>query len=148
MDAYIIIGNPNTRKASLVRSLTGCFNRSVRDIQPLGGKQPLRLYARVGSLQDTKAAPEDFVAEVARARCNAVLCCLAPTANPDHADRYPDPQAYLEVFKAASWRIRAIAVVGQNGGGVRSANLMQFPQAPIAPINQTARAVRAHFGWE
>ena len=34
------------------------------------------------------------------------------------------------------------------GGGVRSPNLMPFPQAPVAPINQTARAVRAHFGWE
>jgi hypothetical protein len=148
MDAYIVIGNPNTRKASLVRSLTGCFNRSVRDILPLGGKQALRLYARIGSLQDTRAGPEDFVAEVARARCNAVLCCLAPTANPDHAERYPDAPAYLEAFKAAGWRIRAVAVLGQNGGGARSPHLMQFPQAPIAPINQTARAVRLHFGWE
>ena len=77
------------------------------------------------------AGPEDFVAEVARARCNAVLCCLAPSANPDHAERYPDAPAYLEAFKAAGWRIRAIAVLGQNGGGVRSPHLMQFPQAPI-----------------
>jgi hypothetical protein len=148
MDAYIVIGNPNTRKASVVRSLTGCFNRSVRDIQPLDGKQALRLYARVGALQDSKAGPEDFVAEVGRARCTAVLCCLAPSANPDHADRYPDAISYLAAFKAAGWRIRAIAVLGQNGGGVRSANLLQLPQAPTAPINHTARAVRAHFGWE
>ena len=82
MDAYLVIGNPNTRKASVVRSLSGCFNRSVRDILPLGGKQPLRLYARVGSLQDTKAGPQDFIAEAARARCNAVLCCLAPEREP------------------------------------------------------------------
>jgi hypothetical protein len=148
MDAYIVIGNPNTRKASLVRCLTGCFNRSVRDIQPLGGRTPLRLYARVGSLQDTRATPEDFIAEAGRARCNAVLCCLAPSANPDHAERYPDAAAYLAAFKAAGWRVRAIAVLGQNGGGVRSPNLMPFPQAPVAPINHTARAVRAHFGWE
>ena len=33
MDAYILIGNANTRKTSVTRSLTGCFNRSVRDIQ-------------------------------------------------------------------------------------------------------------------
>jgi hypothetical protein len=148
MDAYIVIGNPNTRKASLVRSLTGCFNRSVRDIQPLGGKPPLRLYARVGALQDGKAGPDDFIAEAARARGNAVLCCLAPGANPDHAERYPDAQAYLATFKRAGWHIRAIAVLGQNGGGVRSPNLLTFPQAPVAPINHTARAVRAHFGWE
>jgi hypothetical protein len=148
MDAYIVIGNPNTRKASLVRSLTGCFNRSVRDIQPLDGKTPLRLYARIGALQDTKAGPADFVEEVARARCTALLCCLAPSANPDQPARLPDAPAYLAAFKAAGWRIRAIAVLGQNGGGVRSPNLMQFPQAPTAPINLTARAVRAHFGWE
>jgi hypothetical protein len=148
MDAYVVIGNPNTRKASVVRSLTGCFNRSVRDIQVLAAKTPMRLYARVGSLQDTRSGPQDFVAEVARARCNAVLCCLSPTANPDHAEQYPDAAAYLAAFKAAGWRIRAIAVLGQNGGGVRSPNLLQFPQAPVAPINQTARAVRAHFGWE
>jgi len=148
MDAYLVIGNPNTRKASVLRSLTGCFNRSVRDILPLGGRTPLRLYARIGSLQDTRTTPEDFIAEAGRARCNAVLCCLAPSANPDHADRYPDAAAYLAVFKAAGWRIKAIAVLGQNGGGVRSPNLMPFPQAPVAPINQTARAVRAHFGWE
>jgi hypothetical protein len=148
MDAYIVIGNPNTRKASLVRSLTGCFNRSVRDIQPLGGKPLLRLYARVGALQDGKTGPGDFIAEAGRARCNAVLCCLAPGANLDHAERYPDAQTYLAAFKQTGWRIRAIAVLGQNGGGVRSPNLLTFPQAPVAPINHTARAVRAHFGWE
>ena len=102
------IRNPNTRKASVVRSLTGCFNRSVRDIQPLGGKPLLRLYARVGSLQDTRCAPEDFIAEAARMRCNAVLCCLAPGANPDHRERFPDAQSYLAAFKAAGWRICSI----------------------------------------
>jgi hypothetical protein len=148
MDAYVVIGNPNTRKASVVRSLTGCFNRSLRDIQPLGGKPVLRLYARVGTLQDGKCAPGDFIAEAARMRCAAVLCCLSPAADPDHGERLPDAQTYLDAFKAAGWRIRAIAVLGQNGGGVRSPNLLHFPQAPTAPINLTARAVRAHFGWE
>ncbi len=148
MDAYVVIGNPNTRKASLLRCLTGCFNRSVRDIQPLGGRPLLRLYARVGTLQDSRCGPDDFVAEAARMRCNAVLCCLSPGAHPDHGERLPDAAAYLAAFKSAGWRLRAIAVLGQNGGGVRSPHLLQFPQAPVAPINQTARAVRAHFGWE
>lgn len=148
MDAYVVIGNPNTRKASLLRCLSGCFNRSVRDILPLGGKPVLRLYARVGALQDARLGPQDFIAEAARARCNAVLCCLAPGAQRDDAQRLPDAQSYLAAFEAAGWRIRAIAVLGQNGGGVRSPKLRQFPQAPVAPINQTARAVRAHFGWE
>ena len=76
MDAYLIIGNSNARKASLVRSLTGCFNRNVRDILIQGSKAPVRFYARIGALQDTRTSVGDFVAEVGRARCQAVLFCL------------------------------------------------------------------------
>ncbi len=148
MDAYIVIGNPNTRKSSLVRSLTGCFNRSVRDIMPLGGKAALRLYARVGALQDTKTSVEDFIAEVARSRCSAVLFCLAPSAHANHPDTCPDAVAYLDALQAAGWRVRAIAVLGQNNGGVKSACLRQFPLATTSPINVTAHGVRVHFGWE
>lgn len=147
MDLYVVIGNPHTRKSSLVRSLTGCFNRSVRDILPVGAKTPLRLYARVGSLQDTKTRPADFRAEVEKTRCTAVLCCLAPSANPNDPALYPDATAYLAQFRAEGWHVRAIAVLGQNAGGVRSAVLRQFPLAPTAPINVTVQAVRDHFGW-
>lgn len=148
MDAYVVIGNPNTRKSSLVRSLTGSFNRSIRDILPLGAKSAVRIYARVGSLQDTKTRPDDFLAEVERTRCSAVLCCLLPSEHPNFPALYPDAQTYLARFRAGGWRVRAIAVLGQNGGDVRSPNLRQFPQAPTAPINVTAHAVRLHFGWE
>jgi hypothetical protein len=147
MDLYVVVGNPRTRKASVVRSLTGCFNRSVRDIQTAAGRQPLRLYARVGALQDTHTAPEDFIAETARARCTAVLCCLAPAAHPQGAELWPDAPVYLAAFAAAGWRLRAVAVLGQNGGGVRGAKVRQFALASTQPINVTAQAVRAHFGW-
>ena len=53
----------------------------------------------------------------------------------------------LAALKAAGWRIKGIAVLGQNSGGVRATNLRQYPQAPTAPINVTAREVRAQFGW-
>jgi hypothetical protein len=148
MDAFIIIGNSHTRKASLVRSLSGCFNRSVRDILPTGARMPLRLYARVGALQETGTAPAAFIAEAERTRCGAVLCCLSPSAHPHEPGSFPDAQHYLDHFKAAGWRVLSIVVLGQNGGGVRSPRLLQLPQASTAPINLTAHAVRAHFGWE
>ncbi len=131
----------------MLRSLTGCFNRSIRDILLVGGKAPVRVYARVGCVQDTKTTPEDFVAEVAKARCSAVLCSLAPSAHPNYRDSYPDAQTYLARFKAEGWRVRSVAVLGQDGGGVRSPSLRQFPQSTTTPINVTAQAVRAHFGW-
>ena len=142
MDLYLVVGNPNTRRASLVRSLTGCFNRSVRDIELLSGKKALRVYARVGSLQETKTSPEDFLTEVAATRCEAVLCCLAPNAHPSLPARLPSVQAYLEYFREVGWRVRGIAVLGQNTGGLKSPSLMQFPQSGTVPINLTACAVR------
>ena len=51
MDVYLLVGNPRTRKSSLIRCLSGCFNRNVRDIQLLSGRAPIRLYARAGSAQ-------------------------------------------------------------------------------------------------
>jgi len=148
MDAYLIIGNPNTRKSSVVRSLTGCFNRSVRDIQFKGGKAPVRLYARARALQDTRTTIDEFLAEVQDSRCTTVLCCLWPSAHPNSPGLHPDALEYLARFKSAGWRIRSVAVLGQNGGGVRGPGLGQFPQASTAPINLTAQAVRAHFGWQ
>jgi hypothetical protein len=147
MDAYILIGNANTRKTSIVRSLTGCFNRSVRDIQLQTGKRPVRFYARVGELQSTRTTVGEFLAEVARARCDAVIFCLAPGANKTDLEEYPDAQAYVATLREQGWRIKGVAVLGQDSGGVRAPNLRQYTQAPTAPVNVTARDVRAQFGW-
>jgi hypothetical protein len=147
MDAYILIGNANTRKTSIVRSLTGCFNRSVRDIQMQTGKRPLRFYARVGALQSTRTTVGDFLAEVARARCEAVIFCLAPGAHKTDLEEYPDAQAYVAALREQGWHVKGVAVLGQDGGGVRAPNLRQHTQAPTAPVNLTARDIRAQFGW-
>lgn len=147
MDAYLIVGNTRTRKSSIVRCLSGCFNRSLRDIQLAEGGTPLRLYARAGAAQETRKTPDEFMAEVPGNRCTAVLCCLLPTALPIEPELYPDARAYVQRFEAAGWRIRAIAVLGQNSGGLRGPMLRQFPLAPTAPINLTASEVRDFFGW-
>ncbi len=147
MDVFVIIGNANTRKSSVVRSLTGCFNRSLRDIQPAAGGPPRRVYARARALQFTRTRPADFAAEASATRCDTVLVCLTPDPNPLDPARLPDAETYLAQFRAIGWKLKSIAVLGQNDGGVRSARLQRFPQAPTQPINVTAQAVRAHFGW-
>jgi hypothetical protein len=147
MQAYVVIGNPNTRKSSVLRCLTGCFNRSVRDIQLLNASAPLRIYARVGSLQESRTTAKDFEAEVARKRCGAVVFCLWPSAHPLEPASYPDAQTYLDAFKAAGWKVQAVAVLGQNAGGVKHARQRQFAQASTDPINLTALQVRTLFGW-
>ena len=147
MDVYLVIGNPNTRKSSLIRSLSGCFNRNLRDIQLLDGRTPIRLYARAGSAQDSRKTPDELIAEAQGMRCAAVLCGLLPSEHPNEPQLYPGARRYVEAFKAAGWAIRAIAVLGQNAGELRGTNLRQFPLAPTAPINATAREVRTFFGW-
>lgn len=147
MDAYLLIGNANTRKSSVIRSLTGCFNRSVRDVQLQTERKPVRFYARVGALQNTRTTVDEFVQEVARARCEAVLFCLSPEALRSDGYEYPDAQTYVAALRERGWRIKGVAVLGQDGGGVRAANLRQYILAPTAPVNVTARDVRAQFGW-
>ena len=147
MDAYILIGNANTRKTSVVRSLTGCFNRSVRDIQMQNEQRPLRFYARVGALQASRISLERFLTEVARARCEAVLFCLSPGANETDLEEFPDAATYVAALRELGWRIKGVAVLGQDGGGVRATNLRQYTGAPTAPVNMTARDIRAQFGW-
>ena len=147
MDAYILIGNANTRKTSVVRSLTGCFNRSVRDIQLQSSKRPLRFYARVGTLQITRTSIEDFIQEVTRSRCEAVVFCLSPNAHTTDLETFPDAASYVAALRERGWHIKAVAVLGQDGGGVRAPNLRQYILAPTQPINVTARDVRAQFGW-
>lgn len=147
MDAYLVIGNSNTRRASIIRSLSGCFNRSIRDILPKDTTRPLKVYARAGALQETRTTPDDFILEVGNARCDALLCCLSASAYASGAGEFPDARTYIAAFKAQGWRIRAIAVLGQNAGGLKAGNLRQFPLASTDPINVTADAVRALFNW-
>lgn len=147
MDLYLIVGNTHTRKSSVMRSLTGCFNRSVRDIQPLDGRAPIRLYVRVGALQETRCTAEDLASEAQRQRAQAVLCGLWPTAHPHEPQRFPAAAAYVAALEALGWKRRAVAVLGQNTGGLRGARLLAFPMAPTQPINVTAHGVRQFFGW-
>ncbi len=147
MDLYLIVGNPNTRKSSVMRSLTGCFNRSLRDIQPVDGRAPIRLYVRVGALQETRCSAAELAADAQRQRAQAVLCGLWPEAHPHDPERWPDAATYLDAFDALGWRRRAVAVLGQNAAGLRGPRVMAFPLAPSQPVNVTAHAVRHFFGW-
>jgi hypothetical protein len=118
----------------------------VRDIQLQSGR-PVRFYARVGALQNTRTTLDEFVQEVQRSRCDAVLCSLLPNAVHTDLMDYPDAQAYVAGMRERGWRIKGVAVLGQDGGGVRAPNLRQYVQAPTAPVNVTARDLRAQFGW-
>lgn len=145
MDAYVIIGEPNTRKSSVMRSLTGCFNRSIRDIRLLSGQQ-IQIYARVSSVQESKTTIQDFINEVRLTQCGHVMLCLWADANPYNRASFPDALAYLSAFHAAGWNIVKVAVLG-NAQAIYP-NQAVFRGSQLDPINVTAHAVRLHFGWQ
>lgn len=147
MEAYVLIGNPHTRKSTLLRCLTGCFNRSVRDIALQRGGQT-RLYARVAALQESRTEVADFMAEVARSRCQQVAFALWPDAQPHDPQRWPGASAYLQALREAGWAVPKLVVLGahpwQAGGG---ADLLRLPEVLTQPVNLSAQRIRQHFGW-
>lgn len=147
MNAYLIIGEPGTRKSSILRSLTGCFNRSERDIQLLNGTA-INIYARVSALQESKTSPKDFINEVNKRGCPNVIFSLYPDPNPLFPILYPDAHMYIEAFEAAGWSFISTAVVGIHPISPALPNVAHFPRAVTQPINIVAKNVRAHFEWQ
>ncbi|KAB2890203.1 MAG: hypothetical protein F9K32_09510 [Desulfobulbaceae bacterium] len=146
MNAYLLIGEPGTRKSSLLRSLTGCFNRNERDIQLLDGRT-IRIYARVSTLQESKTTPKDFLVEVQKRNCPNVIFSLLPDPNPLFPIPFPDAQTYIDTFLAAGWDFVSTAVVGIHPISPAIPNVAHFPRAASLPINIVARNIRAHFDW-
>ena len=147
MDAYLIVGEANTRKSSVLRSLTGCFNRSNRDILLTNGKK-LAIYARVASLQESKTTPTAFIIEALATGQSTVIFCLWPGPNPLNPTSFPDAAAYVQAFQQAGWLFKAGAVLGGTPYRPATPRVANFSQVPLQPINVAASAVRSHFRWQ
>lgn len=151
IDAYVIIGNPNSRKSSLCRSLTGAFRACVREIRDISGSEP-NVYVRLSSLQESKISSSDFESEVTARKPDAVLFCLWPEANMVDPITYPDAPTYLDAFVSAGWNIKKIAVLDNASVISRWKPAYKrvaaaFPGATIDPINVTSAGIRKHFNW-
>lgn len=150
MDAFVLIGSANTRKSSICRSLTGCFNRSYRDILATNNNT-LDIYARVSSLQESETTPADFYQEASNTRQNNVLFALWPNAHTKKPTLYPDADTYLQYFQQQGWNIRKIAILGSNNNMLSTTFatgvLQTFPNTRADPINLSSMNVRNHFNW-
>jgi hypothetical protein len=147
VEAYVLIGNPHTRKSSLLRCLTGCFGRSVRDIALQRGGT-IRLYARVAALQESRTTAAELVAELARSRCSHIAFALLPEAHPNDPERWPDAQTYIRSLRDAGWLIRKTAMLGAQPLRLDVKDVAHFPSVLHQPINASAQLIRNHFGWQ
>jgi hypothetical protein len=146
MNTYLLIGGANTRKSTLLRCLTGCFNRSVRDIELLRGGS-VRLYARASALQESRTEAAAFIEEAQRSRCTDVALVLWPEANQLDTQRYPGAPEYIAAFQAAGWQIAKVAMLGAHPLALKMPGVARFPNVLNQPINASAQLIRTHFGW-
>jgi hypothetical protein len=147
LQAFLIIGNPHTRKSSLLRCLTGCFNRSVRDIALQRGGT-VRLYARVAALQESRTGAEAFRVEAERSRCTHTAFSLWPEAHPHDPQQWPDALAYVAALRQAGWQLDKAVMLGAHPlAGVAGLDVLHLPGVRQQPLNLSAQRIRVHFGW-
>jgi hypothetical protein len=145
--AYVLIGNPNTRKSTLLRCLTGCFNRSVRDIETEDGRR-IKVYTRVTELQSSRTSLDEFQSEVARSRCDHILFTLWPEGHPHDPTQWPGANDYLDGLMQAGWRISLAVVLGTHPIKPRAVDCLRLPSVLSNPINQSAAMLRRRLGWK
>lgn len=149
MDAYVIIGMPNTRKSTIISSLTGCCNRSVRDILLTSGKQ-IKTYVRTTGLQSVHTTSEEFLKEAMDIvmKCDSVLFSLWPKPHPVNPIKYPDALTYLNDLIIDGWNIKKVVVLDKESADIyRQFSVLAQPNSSRDPINKTAQAIRQHFEW-
>ncbi|MCA6215610.1 hypothetical protein KGA65_03535 [Ideonella sp. B7] len=147
VEAHVLIGNTNTRKSTLLRCLSGCFNRSVRDMETVQG-QKFKLYARASALQESRTTVAAFQEEVARSRCQHVLFSLWPGPHPNDPEAWPDALTYLAALRQAGWAIRHAAVLGAQPLRPQADAVLTLPSVLDQPINTSAAQLRQHLGWK
>ena len=146
MKAYVIIGEAQTRKSTMVRCLTGCASRGVRHILTRDGDE-IALYARVLALQESGTSAQDFIAEARASGCKHSLFCLWPGQKQTRGESYPSADTYIRELRQAGWQIHRVAVLGQPAISLPWRQMAQFADVNAVPVNLTASRVRDYFDW-
>jgi hypothetical protein len=152
MDAYVLIGEDETGKSSITRSLTGvargsAANKMSRVIATLTVK--IRVYVHLTSLQEDKINPERFAEMVSKQKdCQAVLFSLRLSG----ARGCPDADTYLQHFIGEGWNIVRVACldvpVSRITTSLPSGTIRAFPAiTDTTTVNEVAAQVRSHFEW-
>ena len=143
MDVYLIIGDANTGKSSLIRCLTGCAQYNARKIALTNGGT-LTVQVSISSLQESSISPSAFIQQITSlADCNAVLVPLW-----EHSGNgYPAASQYITAFQQAGWPIVKTALLNSQTPPTNYPQCKAFTGVTSKPINITSAAVRQHFEW-
>ena len=140
-NAYIIIGNKNTRKSSVIRCLTGCYNRGTVEIK-LKNDKIIDMYVLISSLQESKISLEDYIKMANEQDCKNVLFGLREKS----MHNLPDGIDYIDGLEKAGWNIKKIATLANTNSTIYP-NAEQFENSAKEPANATSNLVRKYFEW-
>jgi uncharacterized protein YceK len=144
MDAYVIIGENESGKSSVTRSLTGCWKNGKREIATTSGN--VEVYVQLSSLQESGITAADFVNTINSQGCAAVLLSLWPRGG----YVYPSADSYLQYFANNGWHIERVACLDVPSSavtGLPSGTVPTGPRIPTGAVNEVANHVRRHFRW-
>ena len=149
MKAYIIVGDANTGKSSVIRGLTGVRasnGNNQRLIKLKDYLNPIRISVHVCSLQELNPikTAENFSTEIQKmAGIDGAVLALRIGVPPF------DALSYLNHFLTLGWDMR-VFVLGEtkiiwptHNNQAGSLDIIKN-----APFNVTVKKIKKHFGWE
>ena len=144
---YIVIGNGNTRKSSLIRALSGVANRGKYEIEDSSSIKN-EFFIQVRSLQEANISPPDFITEMQNSNVSHILAALRINT----LNSQPNGASYINAFiNTTGWNISGIIKMG---GGI----ITGLPAGCTAPVqinntnsraaNEMASSVRQTWLWK
>jgi hypothetical protein len=119
----MIIGDPNVKKSSTARALSGAYRKGKYKIGTASGV--LSFYVQISALQESEISPNDFIQLINQIGVPNVLVTLRI----DPANGQPDWQTYVREFAAAGWIVRSTVALDR-----------QVPNATITILNSITMA--------
>jgi len=155
MDVYLIIGDKNTGKSSLIRCLTGCAQHGRGNFALTNGKT-LSAYVVISALQkysvqfwQNSSSFIQYVQNDSKAKIidkNLIPAVLVPLW--EHSgNAYPAASQYITAFENKKLTIVKTALLDSQTPVSNYPNCQVFSGVKNKPINITAAAVRQHFEW-
>ncbi|MBO6781713.1 MAG: hypothetical protein JJ899_00295 [Alphaproteobacteria bacterium] len=162
--AYVIIGNPESRKSSVMRALTGASGFAPKNLQnnvkqvALKDDRVIDVFVFISSMQEGEEgeyakSPGELIAD-----CDEFPYVLLPLwVKEGKTKNLPDFKGYFDQMGQSGWIVENIAVLGHRKIGSSKNNpfanynmpapTIYLPHSASSPTNLTASKIRTAWGW-
>ena len=161
MNVYLIVGNAKTGKTSVVRELSGFYEKfkTIEEhvlndyrfsVTTLFGEKRSILLQTYDSLQELLITPEEFYELISKKKVppQNILVCLRRKGTTIKKQKLPNAITYLEYFKSKGWNIEKIAFMSlEEGKSFPYEQSKTIVNDRKISIDKLTKLVKKHFGW-